>query len=128
MNHIGDRIRKLRMAAGLTQGELGKMLNIKPSTVGMYERGCRRPDGEMVVKICEAFHVSSDSLLGMSETACEAVDLIKEMSNRIRWDRGIMLNGAPMSDRDREKLLNAIEVATQVMISQSNNSDNNSCI
>jgi hypothetical protein len=64
----------------------------------------------------------------MSETACEAVDLIKEMSNRIRWDRGIMLNGAPMSDRDREKLLNAIEVATQVMISQSNNSDNNSCI
>ena len=124
MNHIGARIRKLRMSCGMTQGELGERLNIKPSTVGMYERGCRRPDGEMLVKICEVFHVSSDSLLGMNDTACEAIDIIKEMSNRIRWNRGIMLNGAPMSDKDREKLLNAIEVATQVMLSQRGNAEN----
>ncbi len=123
MSHIGERIRKLRTAAGMTQSELGKKLDIKPSTVGMYERGCRKPDGEMVVKICEVFHVSSDSLLGMSESSHEAVDIIKEMSNRIRWDRGVMLNGVPMSEEDREKLLNAIEVATGIMMSQRKSAD-----
>ncbi len=123
MSHIGERIRKLRISAGMTQGELGKRLGIKASAVGMYERGCRKPDGEMLVKICEVFHVSSDSLLGMSEPSCEAVDIIKEMSNRIRWDRGVLLNGMPMSAEDREKLLNAIEVATEIMMSQRKSSD-----
>lgn len=116
MKQIGSRIRILRNSKGLTQGELGKLLGVSPSTVGMYEQGRRQPDGEMLVKLCEVFSVSTDSLLGVLEPTREATDIIKEMSNRIRCDEGLMLNGAPMSAEDREKLLDAIEVATRVML------------
>lgn len=116
MKHIGSRIRSLRISQRLTQGELANKLGISPSTVGMYEQGRRQPDGEMLVKLCEVFSVSTDSLLGVGEPCLEATDIIKEMSNRIRFDKGIMLNGVPMSVEDREKLLDAIEVATRVML------------
>ena len=116
MKYIGSRIRKLRISQGLTQGELGRLLGVSPSTVGMYEQGRRQPDSTMLVKLCEVFSVSTDSLLGICETTMEATDIIRAMSNRIRCDKGIMLNGAPMSAEDREKLLDAIEVATRVML------------
>lgn len=116
MKNIGSRIRNLRKSRGWTQGELAKKLEISASTVGMYEQGRRQPDGEMLVRLCEVFSVSTDSLLGVSEPAREATDIIEEMSNRIRCDKGLMLNGAPMSEEDREKLLDAIEVATRVML------------
>lgn len=118
MKQIGVRIRKLRVCAGMTQSALAKLLDVSPSTVGMYEQGRRHPDNTMLVKLCEVFKVSTDSLLGISEPACEAVDVIREMSERIRHDNGILLNGAPMSAEDREKLLDAIEVATSLALSK----------
>ena len=118
MNKIGDRIRKLRISKRMTQGELAKELGVSPSTVGMYEQGRRQPDGEMLIKLCEIFSVTADSLLGVSEEPLEATEIIKVMSDRIRCDKGIMLNGAPMSVEDREKLLDAIEVATRVMLNK----------
>lgn len=118
MKDIGVRIRKLRTAARMTQTELAQRLEVSPSAVGMYERGCRQPDSRMIVKLCEVFHISADCLLGMSRPTNEAVDVIKEMSDRIRRDEGILLNGVPMSEQDREKLLDAIELAAQLMMSK----------
>ena len=118
MKDIGVRIRKLRTAARMTQTELAQRLEVSPSAVGMYERGCRQPDSRMIVKLWEVFHISADCLLGMSRPTNEAVDVIKEMSDRIRRDEGILLNGVPMSEQDREKLLDAIELAAQLMMSK----------
>ena len=36
---LGDKIRELRRAAGLTQGDLAKMLNTTKQTIGKYEQG-----------------------------------------------------------------------------------------
>lgn len=121
MNGTGQKIRTLRISKGLTQGALAKLLGVSPSTVGMYEQGRRKPDGNMLIKLCEVFSVTSDSLLGVSEPSHEAVDIIHEMSDRIRSDKGIMLNGAPMSVADREKLLDAIEFATKLMLAKKSN-------
>lgn len=118
MRQIGDRIRKLRVSAGMTQCMLAELLDVSPSTIGMYEQGRRHPDGEKLVRLCEVFSVTTDSLLGVCEPTCEAADLIREMSERIRCDNGILLNGAPMSAEDREKLLEAIEAATGVMLAE----------
>ena len=121
MNGTGQKIRTLRISKGLTQGALAKLLGVSPSTVGMYEQGRRKPDGNMLIKLCEVFSVTSDSLLGVGEPSHEAVDIINEMSDRIRSDKGIMLNGAPMSVADREKLLDAIEFATKLMLAKKSN-------
>lgn len=120
MNQIGDRIKALRKSHKMTQKMLGARLGISGSTVGMYEQGRRHPDGEMLVKICNAFSITADCLLGVVEPKREAVDIIMDMLERIRSDEGVLLNGAPMSVEDREKLLDAIEVATNVMLSKRN--------
>ncbi len=117
MGNIGETIRKYRRCEGLTQEQLGKKLGVSGSTVGMYEQGRRTPNKDMLLKICEEFSISADSLLGLCEISCEAVDIIKEMSDKIRYSDKLTFNGAPMNPHDREKLLNAIELATTLALS-----------
>lgn len=118
MSNIGETIRKNRKKAGMTQGQLGKQLGVSSSTIGMYEQGRRAPNKDMLLKICEVFSISADSLLGLSEPSHDAIDIIKEMSNKIRYSDRITFNGAPMEHEEREKLLNAIELATALALSK----------
>lgn len=64
---IGENIRKLRERKGYTQNSLGDILNLSPSTIGMYEQDRRLPDVETLIKMCKLFDVSSDYLLEMTE-------------------------------------------------------------
>lgn len=118
MSLTGERIKKLRIAAGMTQYQLAEKLGISPSTVGMYEHGRRSPDSDMLIKIGKLFSVTTDSLLGLEEQSNEATEIINEMSNRIRYGNSIMLNGIPMSAEDKEKLLYTIEVATNLLLAE----------
>ncbi len=118
MSYIGERIKQLRVAQKMTQEALSKKLGVSASTVGMYERGQRSPDNDMLIKMSRVFSVSVDVLLGIKEISNEATDIITEMRERILSCDEILLNGVPMSMEDREKLLDAIEVATQVMLSK----------
>ena len=43
MEHIGDRIRRLRNARGLSQAALAEQLGIKPASVADWELGDTRP-------------------------------------------------------------------------------------
>lgn len=60
---IGDRIRILRINAGMTQIELANKLNISNSTLSQYESSARTPSDDMKLKIASLFHVSTDYLL-----------------------------------------------------------------
>lgn len=63
---LGDNIKNLREEANLTQADLAKLLNVSPSTVGMWEQNRRSPDTEFLKKLTTIFNVSSDYLLGIS--------------------------------------------------------------
>jgi transcriptional regulator with XRE-family HTH domain len=54
----------LRKAAGLSQYELARRLNMGRSALGNYEQGDREPDFETVRRIADFFRVSVDYLLG----------------------------------------------------------------
>ncbi|SMB98015.1 Helix-turn-helix [Thermanaeromonas toyohensis ToBE] len=60
---LGERLRKAREAKGLTQAQLGALLNVSDATINRYEKGQRSPDPEMLVKLAEALNVSTDYLL-----------------------------------------------------------------
>ncbi len=122
MKQTGEKIKKLRISAGLTQSQLAKKLGVSTSTVGMYEQGRRKPDGTMLIKLCDVFSVTADSLLGVSAPLCEAADIIREVSERFRNDRNIMLNGVPMSTEDRERLLSVIEATANAVLSKKSDS------
>ena len=61
---FGDRLKILRNEKGMTQSDLAKLLDISPSTIGMYEQGRRDPDTKTLKFLAEYFDVSIDYLLG----------------------------------------------------------------
>ena len=63
LNRIGDRIRKARLALGLTQEALAEIGNLHVSYIGGIERGLREPSLRVLVKLCEALDLQLHILL-----------------------------------------------------------------
>lgn len=62
---FGLRLKTLRKQAGLTQQQLAAQLGITKSVVSFYELQARSPSPEVLIKLTQIFHVSSDYLLGL---------------------------------------------------------------
>lgn len=60
---VASNIIRLRTAAGMTQAELGEMLNYSDKTISKWERAESLPDAYVLKHISEIFHVSVDHLL-----------------------------------------------------------------
>ena len=70
MDELGrfrERLKQLRVEKKMTQKELGEALGIRNSVVSFYEVGQREPSLEMIIKIAEYFHVTTDYLLGVDD-------------------------------------------------------------
>lgn len=68
MQTIGDRIRARREHLGWTQAKLAELLNIKVGTLSGYERNYRMPDARMLQLLSAKMDVTSDYLLGLSQS------------------------------------------------------------
>ena len=64
MSLLGNRIKQLRLENKLTQGELGKLINVTKVSICCYEKGTRLPSLETLVDLSEVFKVDVDYLLG----------------------------------------------------------------
>jgi transcriptional regulator with XRE-family HTH domain len=60
---FGDTLRWLIEENDLTQKQLSEDLNVAASTIGNYVIGQREPDFDMLKRIADYFHVSTDYLL-----------------------------------------------------------------
>jgi transcriptional regulator with XRE-family HTH domain len=65
---IGARLKQLRAEKEISQEELGKILNISTSMVGMYETDVRNPSFDVLIKIANFFDCTTDYLLGRTDT------------------------------------------------------------
>jgi len=61
---LGDRIRRSRVARGLTQAELAGKSGVPQQTIAYYEVRGVSPRPELLVAIADALDVSADILLG----------------------------------------------------------------
>ena len=66
---IGERIKQLREQCGWTQAELSRKLSITRSSVNAWEMGISVPSTILIIELAKLFHVSTDYLLGVSETS-----------------------------------------------------------
>lgn len=64
---IGERLYDLRKDRGLSQDELGEILNINKHSISSYERGRSEPPDEIKIILARFFHVSVDYLLGLTD-------------------------------------------------------------
>ena len=79
---LGDNIRNLRKAKGLSQDELAVKLNVVRQTISKWEKGLSVPDSEMLVNIAEALETSVNVLL--SETVEPDVNSeLKVLANKL---------------------------------------------
>lgn len=61
---LGERIRRFRVAKGLTQTELGKSIGASQRVIAYYEGKGVSPPPELVVKIADVLDISIDALFG----------------------------------------------------------------
>lgn len=68
---LNERIKLLRLNNNLTQKDLASKLGLTPKMISFYELGDRVPPPDMLEKLADIFHVSTDYLLGRdSWTIC----------------------------------------------------------
>ena len=110
---LKDKLKQFRLEKGCTQAELAAKLGISPSTVGMYEQGRRRPDGETLARMAALFGCTTDELLDVNRPS-DVNDVIDSFARTLERQTGLMYNGNPLSRADREKLVNAIRIAAAI--------------
>lgn len=74
---LAVRVKRLRLAGGLTQGQLGTLIGISGAAVGRWETGEYLPKGRYVAKLARALGIDVAALLG--ETSTSADDLAEEV-------------------------------------------------
>lgn len=68
MIKFSERIRELRQEKGMKQREMADILGVKLRSYQNYEGGDRRPDYEGLVALADYFDVTTDYLLGRSDS------------------------------------------------------------
>lgn len=79
---IGDNVRRLRCAAGLTQAHLAELVERDPSTITNIESGKRLIGVELLVKLAGVFSVSVDTLLHPEGTAPHYISIASMLNNQ----------------------------------------------
>lgn len=64
---IGERLSEIRKDHGDTQADLAEKLNASIYAVRSWEQEKSTPSHEMLISICQMYHVSSDYLLGLTD-------------------------------------------------------------
>lgn len=82
---FNERIKLLREANKLSQVELAKKIGVKKQTISNWENDNIFPSIEMLIKVCNFFHVSSDYMLGLdNKTYIEITGLSIEVVSHIQ--------------------------------------------
>ena len=63
LKEIGERVRKARLAKGMSQAQLAEALNISPPYVSNIETGKHIMKITLLIKLTEALDISNDWLL-----------------------------------------------------------------
>ena len=65
MKSMGQKIRLLRISAGLSQEELADQIGVTVKSIQRYETEKSRPDSYILPRLAAYFDVSADYLLGL---------------------------------------------------------------
>ena len=107
---LGNILKKLRKEKGITQEELGKILGVTTSMVGMYETNARKPSYEVLLKMADYFGVSTDYLLGKSSDQKEG-----EMETEIQL---IQRAHKKMDAKQRKKMMDILKLTFEELFNE----------
>lgn len=120
------RLKELRESRNMTQAELGRILKIAPSTIGMYEQGRREPDNETLKRLSTLFNVSTDYLLDNQTSKKDSLPslnakdereitrMMDDMKDRLMQEEGLMFDGQPASPESIQSILDAMQIGMEM--------------
>jgi transcriptional regulator with XRE-family HTH domain len=76
---LGQRIRTFRLAKGLTQTELGELVDLSQRQITYYEAAEGSPSPAMLVRLAEVLDVTTDELLGRRSSSPSPVAATRHM-------------------------------------------------
>ena len=97
--NMGEKLKSLRIEKNLTQKQVADRIGLAISAVSSYESGTRYPSYDVLVKLARIFHVSTDYLLGITNTrnidvtglrdneielVSQLVDMLRNKNNSVR--------------------------------------------
>ena len=74
---IGNNIKTARKKIGFTQDELAYQLGVTAQAVSRWESGSGMPDISMVIPICQALSISTDTLFGITEQPLDNINYLE---------------------------------------------------
>ncbi len=119
---LGERLKRLRTGAHLTQQELANRLDVSASAIGMYEQGRREPTFELLLRISEMFGVSTDWLLARDEheTAKNGPGdlniMLAAFQEKLLNQEELLFRGETLSGTDIEKIIAAMRLGAELAL------------
>jgi len=81
MQTILDRI--LSLKGDKTINAFARHIGCSPATLNDYQNGRRRPTSRFIMKVCMAYHVPIEWILGMTDERTETVRDTREMIGKL---------------------------------------------
>lgn len=106
--NLGKIIKQLRQKHNMTQEDLGKIIDKNRSTIAGYETEGKEPDYDTIKKIAIYFNVSTDYLLGKTDTPeAEISDKSQKLSIKIHdllIEKGVITKDEELTEEKIEWL------------------------
>ena len=77
--NVGEKIKKIRKMAGMTQEELAEKMNVSRQTISKWEKEISSPDLESAIALCELFEISLDDLVKGEQSVKEEKISLQDM-------------------------------------------------
>lgn len=82
---VAEMIKKTRTEANMTQEEYGAKFGVSRQTVSSWENERSLPDLQMLIDICNTYHVSLDKLLNEDKEFVEKIDFYHNYQKVMRF-------------------------------------------
>lgn len=115
---ISERLKELRINKGLSQEELGEIIGVSASAIGMFEQGRRFPRKETLEALCDYFNVGTDYLTAKEDRTTRYVDPYYADLIDHPLIKRLMLAGGKLPDESLEPFVLAIEAAVKACSKQ----------
>lgn len=90
--HIGLRMKEIRLEAGFKQKDLAKVLNILPSQLSMYEQGKREPSISFLGSFTNYFNIRLSQFFIFDELDIPVTEINKEYTTLIKGLKNVLHN------------------------------------
>lgn len=88
---LSNKLKELRAKKDMSQAELAEILGVTQQAVGRWEKDLNMPDLEMLQKIADYFHITTDELLGREPKSGYYIDDdTAEIANALKEGDGML--------------------------------------